>query len=94
MDSYPQQLALVATQLVSNALQHAFRPGAVGTVRISAQSDGRGKVTLTVRDDGVGIPESDLGRVFDPFFSTQLGQGGSGLGLLIVLQAGHCDVAR
>lgn len=84
MDSYPQQLALVATQLVSNALQHAFRPGAVGTVRISAQSDGRGKVTLTVRDDGVGIPESDLGRVFDPFFSTQLGQGGSGLGLLIV----------
>ena len=39
-------------------------------------------VRLTVRDHGIGIPESILDRVFDPYFSTK--QEGSGLGLAIV----------
>ena len=84
MESYPQQLALVVTHLVSNAVRHAFLPGTGGTVRISAQPDGLGQVALTVSDDGVGIPQANLGRVFDPFFTTRLGHGGSGLGLHIV----------
>ncbi|WP_353739917.1 ATP-binding protein [Accumulibacter sp.] len=36
---------------------------------------------LEYTDDGVGIPAPILHRVFEPFFTTQLGQGGSGLGL-------------
>jgi signal transduction histidine kinase len=84
LDSYPQQLALVVTQLVSNAVQHAFLPGTEGAVRIAARLDGEGQVTLTVRDDGLGIPPANLGRVFDPFFTTRMGRGGSGLGLHIV----------
>jgi len=36
-------------------------------------------VAIAVRDEGVGIPEQDLGRVFDPYFSTK--KEGSGLGL-------------
>jgi len=39
---------------------------------------------LTVQDDGAGIGPENLGRLFDPFFTTRLGQGGSGLGLNIV----------
>ncbi|CAN7338347.1 ATP-binding protein [Pseudoduganella sp. LjRoot289] len=84
LDSYPQQLAQVMTHLVSNAVQHAFLPGVAGTVRIAAQPDSEGQVVLTVRDDGLGIPQANLGRVFDPFFTTRLGRGGSGLGLHIV----------
>lgn len=39
---------------------------------------------LTVSDQGVGIPPEHLRRVFEPFFTTRLGQGGSGLGLHVV----------
>lgn len=37
---------------------------------------------ITFQDSGPGIPEEDLSRIFDPFFSTK--QGGAGLGLAIV----------
>lgn len=39
-------------------------------------------VKITLRDEGIGIPEKLLGRIFDPYFSTK--QSGSGLGLAIV----------
>jgi signal transduction histidine kinase len=41
-------------------------------------------VQLSVQDNGAGIAAQHLDRVFDPFFTTRLGQGGSGLGLNIV----------
>ncbi len=37
-----------------------------------------------VRDFGRGIPEANLARVFEPFFTTGRGAGGSGLGMTIV----------
>ena len=84
MDSYPDQLGQVIAQLIANAVQHAFLPGLAGTITISAEQDGDGQVTVAVRDDGLGIPPDNLGRVFDPFFTTRMGKGGSGLGLHIV----------
>jgi signal transduction histidine kinase len=56
-------------------------------------------VQIEVRDNGVGIPADNLKRVFDPFFTTRLGQGGSGLGLHIVhnivteVLGGHVNVS-
>jgi len=82
LDSYPGPLGQVLTNLIDNAVRHAFIDGG-GHVRIAARAVD-GMVSLTVADDGQGIPEAHLGRVFDPFFTTQLGQGGSGLGLHIV----------
>jgi signal transduction histidine kinase len=41
-------------------------------------------VTLSVADDGCGIPPEVLARVFDPFFSTKGERGGTGLGLSMV----------
>jgi two-component system, NtrC family, sensor kinase len=40
-------------------------------------------ISATVSDTGCGISESDLKRVFEPFFSTKTGKGGTGLGLSI-----------
>ena len=43
-----------------------------------------GEVCLSVADNGHGIPEANRRQVFDPFYTTKLGHGGSGLGLPIV----------
>ena len=89
MESYPGPLGQVLSNLVNNALLHAFEGRVHGMLTIGAQRQGADRVVLTVRDDGVGIPPGHLSRVFDPFFTTRLGRGGSGLGLNIVYNLVH-----
>ncbi len=84
LDSYPGALAQVLTNLVHNAVVHAFGDREGGRVRLVARTTDDDQVTLEVADDGCGIAPQDLGRVFEPFFTTRLGSGGSGLGLAIV----------
>ena len=84
LESYPGPLGQVLTNLINNALVHAFDGRENGKVSVSAKLLHPDKVQITVRDDGAGIPEANLVRVFDPFFTTKLGKGGSGLGLNIV----------
>ncbi|WP_429941341.1 ATP-binding protein (plasmid) [Agrobacterium vitis] len=43
-------------------------------------------VRVSVSDTGTGIAAADLDRIFDPFFTTRSGEGGTGLGLAMVLQ--------
>ena len=83
MDSYPGTLEQVLTNLIDNAIIHGAEGRADCVVTIEAtRQDAR--TTLTVTDNGNGIPAENLARIFDPFFTTQLGKGGSGLGLSIV----------
>ncbi|MBV8667265.1 MAG: HAMP domain-containing histidine kinase [Burkholderiaceae bacterium] len=91
MDSYPGPFEQIVINLVHNSVRHGFdgrEQGMVtiGAYRESAAGDGEegGQVVITFTDDGVGIAAENLGRVFDPFFTTQLGKGGSGIGLNIV----------
>jgi PAS domain S-box-containing protein len=84
MDSFPGPLGQVLTNLLLNALIHGLADGGAGEVRLSATPAADGNVTLLVADSGAGIAHEHLSRVFDPFFTTRLGQGGSGLGLHIV----------
>jgi signal transduction histidine kinase len=42
------------------------------------------KLAVSVADEGTGIPEADLERVFEPFYSTRRDKGGTGLGLALV----------
>jgi two-component sensor histidine kinase len=48
-------LVLVLTELVQNALEHAFPEGAGGRVLVLAER-ARGRLTVTIRDDGIGLP--------------------------------------
>lgn len=85
MDSYPGPLGQVISNLVINALTHAFVGRKQGLMRLSAHADQTpGRVLMVFSDDGIGIPQENLSRIFDPFFTTRRGQGGSGLGLHIV----------
>jgi signal transduction histidine kinase len=84
MDSYPGPLGQVLSNLINNAVLHAFDGRQKGRIEISAEPEGANQVCIAVRDNGAGIKESHVARVFDPFFTTRLGQGGSGLGLSIV----------
>ncbi|HYH22776.1 MAG TPA: PAS domain S-box protein [Azospirillum sp.] len=84
MDSYPGALSQVLTNLMINAVVHAYGEGAAGQVRIAVRSEGEEAVALEFTDDGKGIAPEVLPRIFDPFFTTKRGEGGSGLGLHIV----------
>ncbi|WP_332852471.1 GAF domain-containing sensor histidine kinase [Duganella sp. S19_KUP01_CR8] len=84
MDSYPGALEQVLLNLINNALVHAFPDGAPGQIRVAACLHADDVVEISVVDDGIGIPQANLVRVFEPFFTTRLGQGGSGLGLHVV----------
>lgn len=90
MDSYPGPLGQVLTNLVSNALQHAFDGLEHGHIVVTTRPVGKDKVEIEFSDDGVGIPRANLRRIFDPFFTTRLGRGGSGLGLHIVYNLVTC----
>jgi signal transduction histidine kinase len=89
----PERLHQVMANLVENASR--FAPD-VSTVMLSARREpcgggegslGPARVVLEVVDEGPGIPEEALGRVFERFYRTDearsTDEGGSGLGLAI-----------
>lgn len=79
----PGALYQILTNLVMNSLMHAYAPGVGGEIAISVARDGT-DASIEYRDDGVGMDEVTRARMFDPFFTTRRGQGGSGLGMHIV----------
>lgn len=83
LESYPGPLGQVITNLINNALLHAFEDRKLGHMHLSAQLLPNERVEIRFKDDGVGISEHNLHHIFDPFFTTKMGQGGTGLGLSI-----------
>jgi signal transduction histidine kinase len=83
LDGYPGPYGQVLTNLINNAVLHAFEPKKNGTMRLQAKVQHAIQVEIRFSDDGVGIAAENLKRIFDPFFTTKLGQGGSGLGMSI-----------
>lgn len=79
------QLRKVIANLVGNALDaHASKPGPDPFVRISAGRNLAGdEVWIRVRDNGPGMSEQVLAKLFRPFYTTRAGSGGTGLGLAL-----------
>jgi C4-dicarboxylate-specific signal transduction histidine kinase len=84
LESYPGPLGQVLTNLLTNALTHGFEGRTYGLIRVSAERHGDEQLMLRVADDGAGIQPDLFPRIFDPFVTSKLGRGGSGLGLHIV----------
>lgn len=83
MDGYPGALLQVLTNLLLNAIQHGLEGRRRGRIRVVGSRQRRDEVLIEVSDNGQGISEAHLRRVFEPFFTTRLGKGGTGLGLSI-----------
>ncbi|GLQ32010.1 sensor histidine kinase [Litoribrevibacter albus] len=83
IDSYPGPLGQVITNLINNSLIHGFDGLQQGNIYIWAKAQNH-CIYLNYQDDGKGIPLDLQNRVFEPFFTTRMGQGGSGLGMHIV----------
>lgn len=84
MDSYPGPLGQVLVNLITNAISHGFEGAENGIIHIEAQRTDSSNISLVVRDNGQGIAPEHAKHILEPFFTTKLGQGGSGLGLNIV----------
>ncbi|WP_198314545.1 PAS domain-containing sensor histidine kinase [Chitinibacter sp. GC72] len=82
--TYPGAFTQILNNLLNNAILHAFPPDQVGSIMIQAAPYGDRFVELRFIDNGVGIAPSVRAKVFEPFYTTKRGQGGSGLGMSIV----------
>src|SRR5690606_29474686 len=87
----PGPLNQVISQLVQNALQHAFVNTKKPAIHFSfklltdgSEDDPRSELEMTYQDNGDGIPEELLKSVFDPFVTSKRGHGAAGLGLHLV----------
>ncbi len=83
IDSYPGAFSQIITNLVMNSLQHGFHDKNAGVITIAAERVDE-HLLLRYADNGCGMRQKQLRRIFDPFYTTRRGQGGSGLGAHIV----------
>ncbi len=87
----PEVFESILSNLVDNARQHGGSQVHVHLAARPKKDEGKDLVEITIDDDGPGVPEADVGRIFKPFFTTERESGGTGLGLSIVqaLVAAH-----
>ena len=83
LDSYPGAIMQIMTNLIMNSLLHGFADGRAGEISITVEPAGE-NVALTYRDTGVGMDQEQKERIYDPFYTTTRGSGGTGLGMNIV----------
>lgn len=78
----PHQLEQVFVNLITNSVQALSTVSGVRALTIAASQSG-GNILANIADNGPGIPEKILNKIFDPFFSTKKVGQGTGLGLSI-----------
>lgn len=79
----PGAIAQIVTNMVVNSITHGFEGKAAGSVTLDVKEDGN-NVVIHYQDDGKGLSEEELSKLFDAFFTTKRGEGGSGLGTHIM----------
>lgn len=92
LNGIPGLLEQLLTNLIMNAVQHAFDNGTrSGNIHITVQRTDN-YIVLDFADDGVGMQADQLARIFEPFYTTRRSQGGSGLGLYICYNIAHVQL--
>jgi signal transduction histidine kinase len=81
--SYPGAFSQIFTNFIMNSLTHGFRGKEEGSMQIGAIM-GVHMLKVIYSDNGVGISEENMERMYEPFYTTNRQGGSSGLGLHIV----------
>jgi len=76
-------LSQVLTNLIMNSLIHGFEGIQKGAIKIKIKKEAQ-QVYLSYEDNGIGMPVDSLKHLFEPFFTTRRGKGGSGLGAHLI----------
>lgn len=81
---HPAQINQVFLQIISNAIDTIDASGGNTNPHLWLRSQVQGdRIIITIRDNGLGIPDAVLPKIFDPFFTTKPVGQGTGLGLSI-----------
>jgi len=83
LHSYPGYLSQILTNLINNSILHGFKKNEEGEIRIRIV-DFKECIEIIYSDNGVGIPTELREKIFDKYFTTKKGSGGTGLGLHII----------
>ncbi|WP_165901841.1 sensor histidine kinase [Reinekea marinisedimentorum] len=84
MNVAPGSLAQIYTNLIMNSITHGYDGGhKPGDIHLQAEIRNN-RLILLYSDDGAGMDEITLRKIYDPFYTTRRSDGGSGLGMNIV----------
>ncbi len=83
LDTNPGAISQIITNFITNSLIHGFKDMDNGIITINATLNNN-ILTLIYKDNGVGICDDVKKKIYDPFFTTNRSEGGSGLGMNIV----------
>jgi PAS domain S-box-containing protein len=83
LDSYPGAFSQIVTNFVMNSLIHGFEQKDQGCIELQIWEE-NDTLRMRYQDNGRGMSEDERAHIFEPFYTTKRGQGGSGLGLHIV----------
>jgi len=83
INSYPGAFSQIITNCIINSLTHAFSDMDAGEmeIRVAVKAD---DLIFEYRDNGCGMSPEAAEKIFQPFFTTRRGAGGTGLGMYIV----------
>lgn len=83
MTSYAGAFGQILTNLIYNAFVHGYDGDSCGLIEIKVTQN-EDNTIIGFKDNGVGMDQQVLSKLYDPFFTTKRSKGGSGLGMYIV----------
>lgn len=83
LNSYPGAYSQIITNLILNSTNHGFKKEDTGKITIECKVE-KEFIHILYKDNGMGISEENISKIFNPFFTTNRQNGGTGLGLNIL----------
>ncbi len=81
--THPGAIAQIIINLIINSIIHGFYNINRGVMSIDVSIDQQ-RLVILYKDNGVGVSKEELDKLFDPFYTTQIDKGGTGLGTHII----------